>query len=194
MLNYLVFIGVGAQAVGIYAYIRGTLRGTIKPNRVSWFMWSLAPLIATAAAFTDGVRLAVLPVFMSGFGPLLVFVASFVNRGAYWRLRRFDFINGFLSLLALVLWAVTKDPNVAIVFAIASDGFATMPTLAKIWRFPGSEVRWPYVTSLLSVLTSFTAIRTWNFASYAFAVYLVIADSFLILAFSRRRSLLKSPV
>lgn len=187
MFEILVYLGVGASAVGVYSYIRGTLRGEVKPNRVSWLMWSLAPLIASAAAISDGVRLAVVPVFLSGAGPLLIFLASFVSRKAYWRLQRFDWINGALSLIALLLWAVTKDPNVAILFAIVSDAFAAVPTLVKIWNFPKTEIRWPYVTALFSALTSFGVIKTWHFSSYAFAAYLVIIDTLLILAFSRKR-------
>ncbi len=79
MLQYVVLIGAGVGFVGTYAYIRETIRGRTKPNKITWLMWSVAPLIGTAAALSDGVRWAVLPVFMSGFGPLLIFIASFVN-------------------------------------------------------------------------------------------------------------------
>ena len=65
MLQYLVFVGAGVQLLGIAAYVKETLRGKTKPNKVTWLMWSIAPLIATFAALSDGVTLAALPVFMS---------------------------------------------------------------------------------------------------------------------------------
>src|SRR3989338_1323015 len=105
MIQYLVFVGAAINLVGSSFYIRSTLRGTTRPNRVTWLFWSLAPLIASFAAFSDGVRLAAVPVFMSGFMPLLVFVSSFVNPKAYWKLGLFDYFCGFFALLALVLWA-----------------------------------------------------------------------------------------
>jgi hypothetical protein len=49
-------------------------------------------MIATGAALSDGVRRAVLPVFISGFGPFLIFVSSFVNKKAYWKLEKSDYI------------------------------------------------------------------------------------------------------
>jgi hypothetical protein len=187
MIQYLVFVGAAVNLLGILSYLKNTLRGTTKPNRVTWLMWSIAPLIATAAAFSDGVRLAVLPVFMAGFGPLIIFIASFINKNSYWKLEKFDYLCGFFSVLALIFWAITKDPIVAIIFSIASDGFACMPTIAKAWRHPETETGIAFVSGLFSALTSFAAVSVWVFSQYAFALYLVIANSVLIFAIYRKR-------
>jgi len=114
MLQYIVLLGAVANLAGGFVYIKATLRGETKPNRVTWLIWSVAPLIATVAGLSDGVRWAVLPVFMSGFVPLLVFIVSFVNPKSYWKLEKFDYICGACSILALVLWGITKEPLVAI--------------------------------------------------------------------------------
>lgn len=187
MWQYLVFIGAAVQLLGIFSYIKETLRGNTKPNKVTWLMWSVAPLIATFAALADGVGWSVLPVFMAGFGPLLVFIASFVNKNSYWKLETFDYLCGFCSVLALVLWGITKEPVIAIVFAIASDGFAAIPTLVKSWKYPETETAVAYTTGLFSALTSFTAIKIWNFSSYAFPAYLVIAETLFILSIYHRK-------
>lgn len=187
MLQYLVFIGAAVQLLGIFSYIKETLRGNTKPNKVTWLMWSVAPLIATFAALADGVGWSVLPVFMAGFGHLLVFIASFVNKNSYWKLETFDYLCGFCSALALILWGITKEPVIAIVFAIASDGFAAIPTLVKSWKYPETETAAAYTTGLFSALTSFTAIKIWNFSSYAFPAYLVIAETLFILSIYHRK-------
>lgn len=181
-LPYLVFIGAVVQLGGIYSYIKDTVRGDVKPNRASWLLWSIAPLIGTAAALVNGVEWAVLPVFMSGFGPLLVFIASFVNKNSYWKLEKFDYLCGFLSLFALVLWGITKIPEVAIIFAIVSDGFAAVPTLVKSWKYPETESTWPFTTGVFNSLTSFAAIKIWNFSALAFPIYLVIVNISITLA------------
>jgi len=121
MLEYLVFVAAFATLLATYVYINSMFKGQVKPNRVSWLMWSIAPFIAAAAAISNGVGWPALPVFMSGFSPFLIFTASFVTKKASWKLSSFDYVCGVLSGLALVLWYVTKDPNVAIAFAIASD-------------------------------------------------------------------------
>ena len=191
MLQYLVFIGTAIQFVGFYYYLRDTLKGETKPNKVSFLLWSIAPLIATAAALSNGVRWAVLPVFTSGFCPLLIFIFSFVNKKAYWKLETFDYSCGFFSILALVLWAITRQPIVAIIFAIISDGFATVPTLLKSWKFPETETGFSYIASLLNSMTSFAAIKIWNFSSFAFPIYLVVFNGLIVLAIYRRNILRK---
>ena len=189
MLQYLVFLGAGAQLFGAISYARETLRGDNKPNKVTWLMWAVAPIIATAAAISDGVGWAVLPVFMAGFGPLLVFLSSFVNPNAYWKLERFDYICGACSVLALVLWGITREPLVAIVFAIVSDGFAAVPTLIKLWKYPETESVAPFTTGLFSSLTSFAALRTFGFSEIAFPAYLAVINIALIAAFYRKKIL-----
>jgi hypothetical protein len=69
----------------------------------------------------------------------LIFLASFTNKKAYRKLEKIDYICGIFSALALVLWRVTKEPAVATIFAILSDGFAAIPTLRKGWRYPETE-------------------------------------------------------
>ncbi len=172
---------------GCVLYIKEVLKSTAKPNRVTWLLWSVAPLIATAAALTNGVRLPVLPVFAAGFGPLLVFIASFLNKNSYWKLGKFDYLCGFFSALALILWGTTREPNIAIVFSIASDGFAATPTLLKAWKYPETESIAPYTTGLFSALTSFAAVKTWNFSSLAFPIYLVLICALLTFSLSRQK-------
>jgi len=187
MLQYLVLLGAAVNLGGGAIYIKDTLFGDTKPNRVTKLMWAIAPLIATAAALSKGVGWAVLPVFMSGFVPLLIFIASFINKKAYWKLTTFDYVCGTLSALALVLWAITKEPNAAIVLAILSDGIATIPTLTKSWTNPETETGLAYLTGLFNALTSFAAIKIWGFAELAFPIYLVITCFLLVFALYRRK-------
>jgi len=186
-LPYLVFLGATVQLVGIYSYIKDTVRGDTKPNKVTWLLWSITPLIGTAAALTKGVEWAVLPVFMAGFGPLLVFVASFINKNSYWKLERFDYWCGIFSLLALALWGITNVAEVAIAFAIISDGFAAIPTLVKSWKYPETESVGAFAAGIFSSITSFAAIKLWVFSALAFPIYLIIVDTLVVLAIYRRK-------
>jgi hypothetical protein len=179
MFQYLVFLGAAVNLIGSIFYIKETLKGNVKPNKISWLLWSFPPFIATFAAFSAGAGWAVLPIFMSGFTPLLGFLTSFINKKSYWQLKTFDYLCGFFSLLAIILWAVTKEPIAAIIFSLAGDIFATIPTLKKIWKYPETEYGYAYLGGLFSAITAFAAIKIWNFSSYAFPVYLLIMDGLL---------------
>ena len=188
MLLYLVFVGAAAQIFGDFYYIKNTLWGKTRPNRVTWFMWAAGPLVAAQAALSAGVGWATVPVFAAGLCPLLVFIASFANKKSYWKLGVFDYLCGFFSILALVLWAVTKEPAIAIVLAIVSDLFACVPTILKSWNHPETESGLTHIAGLFNALTSFTAITVWNFTACAFPVYLALANFFLIISVYRHRS------
>lgn len=187
MLQYLVIIGAVLSLIACFSYIRSMFRGEAMPNRVSWLMWAIAPMIATAAGLASGVRWAVLPVFMSGFSPLLIFIFSFVSKKAYWKLEPFDYVCGICSAVALILWAVTKDADLAILFAVISDGAAAIPTIAKSWTHPETENVFPFVTGLLSAIFAFFAIQAWNFSGYAFPIYLVIVNIIIIGSVYRKK-------
>ena len=189
MLSSFVFIGAGVQVVGMAAYIKETLQGKTKPNRMSWLMWSATPLIAGVAALADGAGLAALPTLISGSSALVGLLASFANRNAYWKLGRFDYLCGLFSVLALVLWYITREPVIAILFAIISDIFATTPTVIKSWKQPKTETALAYTTGLFNALTSFTAIQTLTFSSIAFPLYWSLANCCIILALYRGKFL-----
>ena len=100
--HWLVLLSVVISLSGAFAYIRDMVRGKSKPNLVTWGLWAFAPLIATGAALSaDSDRWATVRIFMSGFGPLLVFGAAIFISQAYWKLSKFDYLCGLMSLMAL---------------------------------------------------------------------------------------------
>ena len=189
MFEYLVLVAAAATLVGSSLYIRSMFKGQTNPNRITWFMWSIAPFIATAAALSNNVGWAVIPVFMAGFSPFLVFTASFLNKKAYWKLSSFDYLCGALSGLAIVLWFVTNNANLAIIFAIVSDALAAAPTLTKAWHNPETESMWPFIIGVFSPTTSFLVITTWRFSEVAFPTYLIVINILLAFSMSKRKQL-----
>ncbi|MGE5574845.1 MAG: hypothetical protein ACM3UL_01805 [Ignavibacteria bacterium] len=187
MLEYSVIIAAFATLLGASVYVRSMFKGQTKPNRVTWFMWSIAPFIASAAAVSNGVGWAVIPVFMSGVSPLLVFSASFFCKKAYWKLSLFDYVCGTLSGLALALWYVTANPNLAIIFAIMGDALPAIPTLIKAWHSPETEGSWPFIIGVFSPVTSFLAATAWTFSELAFPTYLIAINALLSFSILKRK-------
>ena len=185
-MKYIVFAGTLINLYFTFSYIQAVFKGVIQPNRITWLMWSIAPLIATVAAISNGVGLSVLPIFMSGFTPLLVFMISFANKNAYWKLSTGDYVCGLMSIFALVVWYISKNPNYAILFAIISDGFAAFPTIVKAWRYPETEEIRAFIGGLILATSSFFAIETWDFSALAFPIYLVGLNILMIYAIKHK--------
>jgi hypothetical protein len=180
MLNKnFVIIGTVIGAVGSIAYLVDTVKGKVKPNRVSFLLWSIAPFIAFAAQIKQGVGLESLMTFSTGFLPMMTFIASFVNKKAEWKVTRFDLICGFLSILGLVLWLVTKVGNIAIFFSILADALAAVPTVVKSFKYPDTELAWPWIATVFGVVLTLLTIKDWSFANSGFIVYILIVDSLI---------------
>lgn len=174
-----VIIGTLIGAVGSFAYLIDTVKGKVKPNRVSFLLWSIAPFIAFAAQIKQGVGLESLMTFSTGFLPLTVFIASFVNKKAEWKLTKFDLICGALSIIGLILWLVTKVGNVAIFFSIVADGLAAVPTLVKAYKYPDTEMAWPWLATVFGVVLTLLTLNEWTFANSAFIVYIFIVNTII---------------
>jgi len=187
MLQYLVLFSLPLAVYGIGTYLKNTITGRVKPNKVSWLMWSVAPLIATFAALSKGVTWAVLPVFMSGFVSFLTFLASFVNPKAYWKLNKNDYICGLLSILALVLWGITSDANIAIIFSILSDLAATLPTITKAWKHPKSESGSAFIGGFLNALSTFFVVKSLAFTEIGFVSYNVLINLVILYSIYNRK-------
>jgi hypothetical protein len=170
------FVIVGALIGfgGGLSYFFDTLRGRVRPNRVSWSLWALAPLIAFAAELREGVGLPALMTFVVGVNPLLILTASFMSPGAAWKITRFDLLCGLLSLAGLSLWYVTREGNLAIVFSILADALAAVPTLLKAVRAPESENYTGFLGFSVSGAITLLTLRQWTFAGYAFPLYICL--------------------
>lgn len=184
MLNpNFVIVGVFLQSLGGISYLVDTIKGKVQPNRVSWFLWAVAPLIAFTAQIQQGVGIQSLATFIVGFIPLVIFIASFVNKEAEWKITRLDMICGLLSVGGLILWYITKVGNVAILFAILADGLAAIPTIVKSYYYPETENASVYLFGIINAGIAILAAQNLRFESLGFPIYLflvTIVISFLI--------------
>jgi hypothetical protein len=171
-----VIVGTLIGAIGAVAYLVDTIKGKVKPNRVSFLLWSIAPFIAFAAQVNQGVGLESLMTFSTGFFPLITFGGSFVNKKAEWKLTTFDLFCGVLSLLGLILWLITKVGNIAIAFSIVADGFAAIPTIVKSYKYPDTEMAWPWITTSFGVLLTLLTLNELTFANSSFIIYIFFVN------------------
>lgn len=176
-----IYLGVLLQFIGGFSYFLDTIKGKIKPNKVTWFIWMLAPLIAFAAEVKQGVGLTSLTTFIVGFVPLMVFVGSFINKKAEWKINSFDILCGILSILGLILWMITKVGNIAIFFSILADGLAAVPTVIKSYHYPETENDHVFLLQLANAGIALMTLKQWSFQHWGFPVYLLINGIVLVI-------------
>jgi hypothetical protein len=178
MINvHFVYLGAAIGAVGSLVYVWDTLRGTTQPNRVTWLLWAFAPLLAFAVELRSGIGLRALTTFIIGFMPLLVFIASFHNPAAVWKIRRIDYACGAMSLVGTAVWLATQNGVVAIVAAIAADFTAGIPTMIKSWSNPESETLLSYVGAALNSGILLLTVDHWTTEVAAFPLFILCVAS-----------------
>ena len=175
-----IYITVLTSVIGYFYYFKDIFLGKTKPNLVSWFCWLFGPFLGVFFQLKAGVGLSVIPVFLAGFGPLLVVIFSIFKKNVYWKLDIFDVICGVFSILALILYLLTHNLTISIIFAILSDLFAFMPTYIKGWKFPETETITVYMVGIFNNILGLLIIKNWSFTIYSFGLYLVIANIIMV--------------
>ena len=190
-----VFLGAMLSMTGSARYAWSTVRGATRPNRVTWFLWAAAPLIGFAAQLDAGVGLPAVLTLSIGLGPALIFASTFVNPAAYWRISRFDLGCGAVSVAAIVIWRLTGDPALAVIFAVLADLVAGLPTVRKGWAHPETENGAVFVFGALNGVVTLLTIDTWSAATWAFPVYITLLGStlFAVISVRGRRPVASSP-
>jgi len=183
----IVYLSLIATAIGISFLIRDILIGKTRPNLVSWFFWALAPLVGVFLQLKAGAGLSVLPVFLAGFAPVIIFLLALTKKNYYWKITLFDVFCGVFSLIALILYVLTRNTGISIAFAIASDAFASIPTLIKSWKFPDTETAVGYLPGIFNNILGLLVIKEWIFSIYSFGFYFILLNSILVVFISRKK-------
>lgn len=190
MINeHFVLLGALCSFAGSTKYVLETLRGRTRPNRVSFFLWALLPLIAFAAELGDGVGWTALMSLTVCVGPAVIFAVSFVDKNAYWQIGRFDYVCGALSLAALGGWAITRHGTIAIAFSILADFIAGIPTIKKAYTHPHTESASAFLGGWCNALIALLTITAWTFDNFGFPLYILTVNTIIIgfALFSPRR-------
>ena len=174
--SWSVFIAAAISVVGATTYIRKVLSGEAQPNRVTWIMWAVAPLLAFVIEVQEGVGLASTMTLMVGLIPCAVLVASWKSKSAVWNLGPFDLFCGVLSVVGLVIWLASDQPTLGLLAQVAADTVAALPTLRKAFFSPQSEAQGPYVTGTINAGITMLTLHEWTTAGVAFPLAIFVAD------------------
>lgn len=184
--EYFAIVGALIASVGGLYYLYETIVGKSKPNRVTWLLWGIFPMITFFAQRVQGVEGVSWASFVSGLTPLLVVTASFLNAKAFWKTDKRDYICMLLGLVGIGLWAITKSPNLAILFVILADVAAGIPTILKAKSHPETESWQAFGISAFGFGIALLAVQQWDFQNAAFLIYLFVTNLVIaLLAFQK---------
>lgn len=178
------FFGVTAGIVGILGYIpyiRDILKGTTKPDRVAWLIWTFEYTALFFAQAFEGASYSLWLIGLQLLGVIAVFSLSL--RSGFGRFNRQAQLLLASVFLALVAWWATKSGALAILILLAIEALGVALTVRKTYRHPGSETltMWVYagiggIVGILAVGTGATPIL------YAYPAALILMSTSVIAA------------
>ncbi len=172
-----VFLGALVSLSGSFVYIRDTWRGTTAPNRVTWSLWGLEPLLAFAVERQAHVGLASFMTLMIGVVPIVVVVVSFHDPQSVWRIGTFDIACGVISLMGLILWVFIDQPTIALVTFVAADAVAGLPTIRKSYLDPETESAWTFLSGAIFAAITLMTLSRYTVAGGLFPTSILIIDT-----------------
>lgn len=180
-------IGAVIGSLGGLYYLYDTITGRAQPNRVTWLLWGIFPLIIFVAQRAQGIESISWTSLVAGLVPLLVVAASFFNKKAYWKSAPRDYYLMVAALVGIILWAITDNPNLALLFSLVADILAAIPTLIKSYSHPQSESWIGYTISAIGFGISLLSVQVFDFENAAFVAYIFVLNATLAVLVSRRR-------
>lgn len=151
-------------AIGYMSFIKGTLRGTMEPNRATWIVWFVQDGLMAASAVMVGIGPAAVMPVVWWVGAAIMLVLS-MTRGAHIPFTRLEKACLGLSGVGILLWATTGSPLLALVASVSSACIGGIPTVIKAWEKPETESMSGWLLMFVATVFSSLAIQHWTFES-----------------------------
>jgi hypothetical protein len=178
----------GAVALaGFVPYSLSILHGQTRPNRATWWIWAVVGAVSFAGYVAAGGRDAIWVPLSYVLGPLVTAILALRLGEGGWGPLECVCLAG--SLAALILWALSGSPALALVLNIAVDLLGALPTFWKAWAEPESEDALSWGIFCAGNVLNLLAIDTWTLAGAAYPVYLFVLTAAITAVLIGRRAI-----
>ncbi len=151
-------------AIAYVLFIKGTINGTVQPNRASWAVWFVQDALMAASALMAGIGPAAVMPVVWGLGATIM-LALCMTRGSPEAFTPMEKTCFALSGVGILLWATTGSPILALVASVSAACIGGIPTVIKAWTKPESEPMTGWLLMFIATVFSSLAISHWTFES-----------------------------
>jgi hypothetical protein len=186
-------LGVLAGVVGIadtIPYVRDTIRGSTRPHRGTWLIWSVLAIVVFLSQRADGATWSLIMAAAQAVLTGAIFLLS-IRRGEG-GLSPADVLMLTLAGGGVIGWIVADEPVIATVCVVAADLIGAAMMVPKTYRDPGSETLATFALASLSGALATGAVGTLDPSLLLYPVYYCLANGALAVLIRHRRRLLAS--
>ncbi|MEQ1814521.1 MAG: hypothetical protein ABL860_08750 [Candidatus Nitrotoga sp.] len=179
-------VAIALTFAAFYPYVRGIIRGTIKPHVFSWVIWGATIFVVFLAQLEAHGGVGAWPIGVSAGITILVAILAYIKRADV-EITKTDGLFFIVAMSSLPLWYFTSDPMWAVVVLTAVDLLGFGPTVRKANVNPHSESLLFF--AIFTVRNSFVimALENYSIATVLFPAALAVACVLLMVLIVYRR-------
>ena len=83
------------------------------------------------------------------------------------------------ALLGLIPWAISDDPTLSVIIAVAIALIAFVPTIRKTWQSPRTETPPPYAANVLRHVLTLLSLQAYNVATTLHSIAMIITNTIM---------------
>lgn len=171
------FFGILAGLLALVAtipYLRDILKGTTRPNKVSWLIWVILQTIALLSQWASGGKDSLLLTIGDLAASATILVLAFYKGESKWHwLDRLALIGAGAGL---ILWYILNQPVIALMMTIFVDFCGVAPTLRKAYVDPQSETMSTWLLVGIGAVFGALAVGKLNATLLVYPLYLMCAN------------------
>lgn len=156
-------------------YIIETIQGKVKPERISWLLWTLlGGTYYISAVFSKG---AVWFTFGELIGPVIILLLS-IKYGVGGK-SKLDKYSLAVAIAAFGLLFVLDGVLISLILALIIDGIGATLTIRKLLLDPSSESRNFWILAAFASFLAIMSLNTYNIETLVFPVYVILLSIFI---------------
>lgn len=181
----------GILAIGGYIpYIYSILAGKTRPNRATWFIWTIVGGLLAFSYIAEGDQNSIWLPLGYFLGPLMVAILSLRYGYAEWT--RLDTFCIVAAAISIIPWILSDNATMTLLINLAIDSTGAIPTLVKTYREPETEDFTAWMVFFAANTLQLFAISMWNLAAL-YPVYLFLLAGSIVLFICKGKLTHKKP-
>jgi hypothetical protein len=160
--------------IAVIPYVKDILKGTTKPNIVSWITWTLLTGVATAAEIS--AHEYVTAIFTGSAMITTGIIVVLGLRRGYVKYTSFDVACQIGAVVGLIIWQIFGSPELGVIASVMIDFIGALPTIRHSWKHPDEETWQTYGICAIGGVFAIAALSDYNWVSLPYAVYIVLIN------------------
>jgi len=188
-MQFKIFLGLLSTVIalfGYFLYLKSLFSNSIKPHAFSWFVWGLMLSIVFAVQVSENAGPGSWVTGLSMFFCFVIASVSVIKK--YTDFNPLDWISLVGSILALILWVITKNPLLSIILIIIVDTLGFIPTVYKGYRKPLEENHYLFMLSGIKFIIAIIALDSFSINNWIYPGWLAVTNiAFSIMLIVRKQ-------